>query len=129
MHANYGDVYVSLPHRFRGHITIRTSDERVAFSHALNESTALLSEVPGSRVYFVSDRARGGGAGGTQQNDGGETPPVEDEPVDELSIGGKYTSVRINWDGEAEPRAMGLDGLMSFFSGADRFFSSGRMWG
>jgi len=128
MHANYGDVSVSLPRRFHGHITIRTSDERIAFSPALKECTALLSDVPGSRVYFVGDRPRGG-AGGTQQNDDeGETPLVEDEPVDELSVGGKYTSVRINWDGEEEPPMMWPDGWMSFLSGADRFFSSGRMW-
>jgi hypothetical protein len=125
MHANYGDVLVSLPRRFRGHITIRTSDERIAFSPALKECTALLSDVPGSRVYFVGDRSRGG-AGGTGRGD--ETPLAEDEPLDELSVGGKYTSVRINWDGEAEPPGMWPDGWTSFFSGADRFFSTGRMW-
>ena len=128
MHANYGDVSVSLPRHFHGHITIRTSDERIAFSPALKDCTALLSDVPGSRVYFVGDRPRGG-AGGMQQNDDeGETLLVEDEPVDELSVGGKYTSVRINWDGEEEPPMMWPDGWMSFLSGADRFFSSGRMW-
>jgi hypothetical protein len=81
MHANYGDVLVSLPRRFRGHITIRTSHERIAFSPALNECTALLSDAPSSRVYFVGDRPRGG-AGGTGRGD--ETPLAEDEPVDEL---------------------------------------------
>jgi hypothetical protein len=54
---------------------------------------------------------------------GDETPLAEDEPLDELSVGGKYTSVRINWEGrgEAEPPGMWPDGWTSFFSGADRF--------
>jgi hypothetical protein len=128
MGANHGDVSISLPLCFRGHITIRTGDERVAFSPALKECTALLSDVPGVRVYFVGDRQRGRGTRSSygNGNDGGET--AQGEPLDELSISGRYSSVRINWDGEEELPGVGLDPWMSFLSGADRFFTSGRVF-
>jgi len=132
MRANYGDVYVSLPRCFRGHITIRTGDDRIALSPALKGCTALLSDVPGVRVYFVGDRPRGGTRHGgmsratTSDNNKGKAS-LQDGPVDELSVSGKFTSVRINWDGEEEPPWMRPDGWMAFCSGADRFFTTGRV--
>ena len=99
LRANYGDIYVSLPRYFRGPITIHTRDDRIALSPALEERTALISDVLGVRVYFVGDRPLGGkwGNGGNSTN--GKT--VEDL-LDELSVSGRFTSVRINWEGDEE---------------------------
>ena len=58
--ANYGDISLSLPRYFRGPITIRSSHERVAFSPALEERMAPISDVQGVRVYFVGNRPRSG---------------------------------------------------------------------
>ncbi|KAH9981973.1 hypothetical protein BJV74DRAFT_852878 [Russula compacta] len=124
LYAKYGDISISLPPCFRGPITIRTGDDRIAFSPALEECTALLSDVPGVRVYFVGDRPRRGKWGTDNEDD--EDEAVE-EPLDELEACGKFTSVRLNMDGEDELPRMELDGWWTFCSGADRFFTTGRV--
>lgn len=60
----------------------------------------------GIRVYFIGDRPSGGQWGSGNEGDAGRT--LED-PLDELYIGGKHTSVRIGWvgEGESEPSASG----------------------
>ena len=75
MRADLGDVYVSLPHCFRGPITIRTGNDRIAFSPALKERTALVSDITGIQVYFVGDRPRshGGKWGGPGSSDNKES--------------------------------------------------------
>jgi hypothetical protein len=140
MSANYGDVFVSLPRCFRGQIVISTSDERVSLSPALKECAALISDVPGARVYFVGDRPRRRGpqrrttttsttSGSKESHFGEDEAPgsLLDEPVDQLSVAGKFTSVRINWDDEEELPMMGPSPWMTFISGADRFFKTGRV--
>ncbi|KAH9954739.1 hypothetical protein BC827DRAFT_1241236 [Russula dissimulans] len=121
LHADYGDVFVSLPPCFRGPITIRTGDERIALSPGLTECTALLSDVPGVREYFVGERRP------RESRGSGKVNGRPEEPLDELVVRGKFTSVRINWVGERDPPEMGLDPWWTFCSGADRFFTTGRV--
>jgi hypothetical protein len=94
-------------------------------------------------VYFVGDRPRtgtwgsnGGGSGSSSGNSGGSSSRDLDEKgkasgdseqLDELSISGSHTSVRINWDGEEEPPEVRPSGWQSFSAGMGRFFSSGRV--
>ena len=125
LRANYGDICVSLPRCFRGPITIRTGDDRIALTPALEERTALISDVPGLRVYFVGDRPRVGkwGSDGDNNDNGGT---VEDS-LDELTVSGRYSSVRVNLDGEQELPIMMPSGWQGFCGGAERFFTRGRV--
>jgi hypothetical protein len=111
LRANYGDIFLSLPRYFRGPMTIRTGDERISLSPALDEYASLISDVPGIRVYFVGTRPRSGkwGYGGSD-----EGSSVEDA-LDDLTIDGKFTSVRINWDGEDEVPIMRPNGWFRRF--------------
>ena len=88
---------------------------------------SLLSDVPGIRVYFVGDRPFSGkwGSGGGSEDEKGGTP---EERLDELSISGSRTSVRINWEGEDELPEMRPTGWQSFCGGTGRFFTTGRLW-
>jgi hypothetical protein len=122
--ANYGDVYLSLPHCFRGPITIRTGDDRIAFSPALGDRTALISDVPGGQVYFVGARPRGGKWGSGDMTDKSEA--VEDS-LDELSVDGRFTSVRVNYVGEEEVPIMVPNPWQAFCGGTERFFTIGRV--
>ncbi len=119
---------LSLPRCFRGPITIRSSHERVAFSPALEQRLAPISDVQGVREFFVGDRPRSGrwrgDVGKEGENDAGESL---EEPLDELSVGGRHTSVRINWDGEPELPQMKENGWEGFCLGTVRFFTSGRV--
>jgi len=124
LRASYGDISVSLPLCFRGPITIHTTHERIAFSRALEECTAQVLDVRGTRVYFVGERPQ---TGKWRRGSEGKGASPE-EPVDELSIGGEHTSVRINWEGEEELPEMRPGGWQSFCSGTGRFFSTGRIW-
>ena len=124
MHSNYGDVYLSLPRCFRGPITIRTGDDRIAFSPAFGAQTALISDISGVRVYFVGTRPRGGKWG--TANSGGNGESVEDL-LDEVEVDGKFTSTRINWDGEEDVAFLAPNPWLAFCSGADRFFTTGRV--
>jgi hypothetical protein len=125
LRANYGDVFLSLPRCFRGPLTIRTGapdDDRVAFSPALGEYASLISDVPGVRVYFVGARPRSGKWG---NGNGGES--VEDH-LDEVTVDVRFSSVRINWDGEDEvPITTRPNDWQMFLGGAERFFTTGRV--
>jgi len=121
LRADYGDVFVTLPRCFRGPITIRTGDERIALSTGLAECTALLSDVPGVREYFLGERRP------KESRGGGKLNGTPEEPLDELVVRGKFTSVRINWVGERDLPEVELDPWWAFCSGADRFFTSGRL--
>jgi hypothetical protein len=130
--AYYGDISVSLPRCFRGPITISTGDDRIVFSPALEEYMALLSDVPGFLVYFVGERpfkGKWGSASGTSGEEGEEDDSESSagEPLDELSVGGRFSSVRINWDGEMELPVMRPSGWQNFCGGTTRFFTSGRV--
>ena len=127
MRAYYGDISVSLPRCFRGPITIRTGDDRIAFSPALEEHMSLLSDIPGFLVYFVGERPFKGKWGSGGNGDGDEEGESSEEPLDELSVGGKFSSVRLNWDGEKELPEMRPSGWQTFCGGAERFFTSGRV--
>src|SRR5258708_17963748 len=123
LRTNYGDVFLSLPRCFRGPITIRTGagDERIALSPALGEHASLISDVPGVRVYFVGARPRSGKWG-----DGNEGNSVEDL-LDELTVDVRFSSVRINWDGEDEVPIIRPNDWQVFLIVADRFFATGRV--
>ena len=110
--SHYGDISLSLPRGFRGPMKVHTvtTHDRIAFSPAFTERMALLSDVDGVRVYFVGDR-----------------PESPEEPLDELSVGGWHSSVRIRWDGEPELGYMNRDGWTNFFMGSARFFTTGRV--
>ena len=123
LRANYGDISLSLPRCFRGPITIRTGDERIDFSPALGEYASLISDVPGIRVYFVGTRPRSGKWG----NGGEDNSESIEDSLDELTVDGRYTSVRINWDGEDEVPIMRPNGWQLFRGGAERFFTTGRV--
>ena len=130
LQATYGDVSLSLPRCFRGPITILSSHERITFSPALEERTAPLSDVHGVRVYFVGNRPcsgrwRGGDEDEDEEDAGAGGSP--EEPLDELSVGGWHTSVRINWDGEPDLPQMNQNGWENFCMGTTRFFTSGRV--
>ncbi|KAI9453380.1 hypothetical protein BJY52DRAFT_1189604 [Lactarius psammicola] len=131
--ANYGDVSLSLPRFFRGPITIRSSHERVAFSPALEKCMAPLSEddVQGVRVFFVGDRPLSGPWRGDDKEggdgDGAGAGGSPDELLDELSVGGWHTSVRIRWDGEPELPQKRPNGWEDFCMGSARFFTTGRV--
>ncbi|KAI0250872.1 hypothetical protein BJV78DRAFT_525762 [Lactifluus subvellereus] len=118
LRANYGDISFSLPRCFRGPITIRSTHERIAFSSALETCVAPLSDTEGARVYFVGERPRRGRWHSGVENEAADFPG---EPLDELFIGGKHTSVRINWVDEAELREMKPDGLEALLISAMRF--------
>ena len=122
LRANFGDVYVSLPRCFRGLITIRTRDDRLAFSPALEERTALISDVSGVRVYFVGERPRSGKWGN------GSSSVTKEDLLDELSVDGRFTSVRINWDGDKEVPFMKPNPWQVFCGGTERFFTIGRVY-
>ncbi|KAH9066821.1 hypothetical protein EDB87DRAFT_463101 [Lactarius vividus] len=126
--ANFGDVSLSLPRCFRGPITIRSPHERIAFSAALERRVAPLSDVQGVRVYFVGDQPRSGRWRGDVGEEGEKDVGGSlEEPLDELSVGGRHTSVRIKWDGEPELPQMMQNGWKDFLSGKVRFFTSGRV--
>ena len=127
LRAYYGDISLSLPRCFRGPITIRTGDDRIAFSPAFGERTALISDVPGVRVYFVGVRPRSGKWGGGDGGDGGDNSETVEDLLDELTVDGRYSSVRINWDGEEEEPIMKPSGWQVFCGGSERFFTSGRV--
>src|SRR6266702_2452515 len=130
LRANYGDVSLSLPRCFRGPITIHSSHERIAFSSALEERTALLSDIQGVRMYFVGDRSNSGRRCASDDDDReGEEDAggYPEESLDELSVGGWHTSVRIRWDGEPELPQMKQNGWGDFCMGTARFFTSGRV--
>jgi hypothetical protein len=124
LRASYGDIYVSLPRCFRGPITIRTGDD-IALSPALGERTALISDVSGTRVYFVGDRPRGGKWGGRRDNR--DNRGTAEDSVDELSVDGRYTSVRINCDGEGEVPVMMPNSWKVLRGSAERFLTTGRV--
>lgn len=135
LRANYGDVSLSLPRYFRGPITIRSSHERVAFSPALEERMAPISDVQGVRVYFVGNRPRSGRwRGGVDDDDDNESEEdtsaggSPEEPLDELSVGGRHTSVRIRCHGEPELPQIQQNGWENFCMGTVRFFTSGRVY-
>jgi hypothetical protein len=123
LRANYGDVSLSLPRCFRGPITIRTGDDRIAFSPALGDYASLISDVSGIRVYFVGARPRSGKWG----NGGSDSDESVEDLLDGLTVDGKFTSVRINWDGEDEVPIMRPSGWQVFCGGAERFFTTGRV--
>ena len=112
-------------------MTIHTSHDRIAFSPAFEERMALLSDIKGVRIYFVGDRPRSGTwRSGNDAEEGGEDAGVggsPKEPLDELSVGGWHSSVRIRWDGETELRYMDRDGWVDFRMGTARFFTTGRV--
>ena len=122
LRANFGDVYVSLPRCFRGPITIRTRGDRVAFSPALEESTALISDVSGVRVYFVGERPRSGKWGN------GSSSVTKEDLLDELSVDGRFTSVRINWDGDKGVPFIKPNPWQVFCGGTERCFTIGRVY-
>jgi len=93
---------------------------------------APLSDVQGVRVFFAGDRPRSGRWRGDVDKEGGkDAGGSSEEPLDELYVGGRHTSVRINWDGEPELPPMwdpmGKIGWESFCLGTVRFFTSGRV--
>lgn len=85
---------------------------------------SLLSDVPGFRVYFVGERPLKGKWGSDNADKEGEP---SGEPLDELSVGGRFSSVRINWEGEEELSEMRPSGWHAFCGGTTRFFTSGRV--
>lgn len=118
-------MYVSLPRCFRGPITVRTGDDRIALTPAREERTALISDVPGLRVYFVGDRPRVGKWG--SDGDNGDNDGTVEDSLDELSVSGRYSSVLVNLDGEQELPIMMPSGWQGFCGGAERFFTRGRV--
>ena len=88
------------------------------------EYASLISDVPGTLVYFVGTRPSSGKWGSNGDSDNGET--VENL-LDELTVDGGYTSVRMNWDGEDEVLIMRPNGWQVFCGGAERFFTTGRV--
>jgi hypothetical protein len=85
-----------------------------------------LLDVPGFRVYFVGERPLRGAWGNGTSSDVDEKSEISGD-LDELSVGGWFSSVRINWEGEKELPEMRPSGWQGFCGGATRFFTSGRV--
>ena len=73
----------------------------------LEERAALLSDVKGSRVYFVGDRPRAWMEWRANNDVQGERATAADgrfpdEPLDTVTVVHWTTAVRIRWDGELE---------------------------
>jgi hypothetical protein len=127
LRATYGDISISLPRCFRGPIKIHTSHDRIAFSTAFEERMALLSDVQSIRVYFVGDRPRSGRWCGGDNAEGASAGGSQEEPLDELSVNGWHSSVRIRWDGEPELPYTNQGGWVNFCMGTARFFTTSRV--
>ena len=124
LRASFGGISFSIPRCFRGPVTIWTTHGRIAFSPDLEKSMALLSDVNGVRVYFVGKRPlTGKWHSGEENNATGR----EEDSLDELSIGGMHTSVRMNWVGEPELPETKPNGWEDFCFGTVRFFTTGRV--
>jgi len=123
LRANYGDISLSLPRCFHGPITIRTGDERIAFSPEFKECASIILDVPSTKVYFVGDRPHSG-KWGSGSSDNGES---EEDPLDELTVDGRFTSVRIHWDGDDEVPIMRPNGWKVLCGAAERFLTTGRV--
>ena len=99
---------------------------------------APLSDVQGVRVYFVGDRPRSGKwRGDTNDDDDDDGKESEEdtrmggspeERLDELSVSGWHTSVRIQCHGDPELPQMQQNGWENFCMGTVRFFTSGRVY-
>jgi hypothetical protein len=102
VHADHGDISLTLPHCFRGPVTIHSTHERITFSPALKPCTSQLSDVLGEQVYFVGERPRKGEwRGGDEDDEGTEDAP--EEAVDRLHVYGNHTNVWIGRIGEEKP--------------------------
>ena len=88
---------------------------------------ALLSDVRNVRVYFVGDRPRSGRWYGGDNAEGASAGGSQEEPLDELSVNGRHSSVRIRWDGEPELPYTNPGGWANFCTGTSRFFTSARV--
>jgi hypothetical protein len=101
-----GDVALSLPRFFRGLITIKSPQEKIEFSPAFEERTALLSDGEGIRVYFVGNRPRSWMLWSDEgdKKEGEEGPACSgiypEEPLDTVSVDSRDSAVQIRWDGE-----------------------------
>jgi hypothetical protein len=90
--AHNGAIFITIPRSFRGQLTLHTDNGCVNLSSALAPQAAVLSNLDGTRTYFVGERPSGGkwytGAG----KDG--------EEVDEVMGWSKNGSVRVSYDDE-----------------------------
>ena len=70
------------------------------------------------RAFYGGDRPEGGkwGYGDTSEKD-------DDDLLDNVTVYGRYTCSRINWDGEEEVPTIGLNVWTYFCCGVERFFS------
>jgi hypothetical protein len=85
--ASNGEISLSLPRCFRRPVAILTTHDRIAFSPALEERTALLADVPDVRIYFVGERPRRGQWGREDLDDDGEEDgSLVEEPLDRNGI-------------------------------------------
>ena len=105
--AFVGGVYLSLPRCFRGLISIRHSREGITLSPALEQCTALLSDVKAARVYFVGDRPRDWLSWRDPDDNEGEEATAgaggfSDEPLDKITVSRWTSTVQIRWDGEPD---------------------------
>jgi hypothetical protein len=123
--ASNGEISLSLPRCFRGPVAILTTHDRIAFSPALEERTALLADVPDVRVYFVGERPRRGQWGREDSDDDDEEDgSLVEEPLDEMLITGEHTSVRIDRVCEEEMKPAG-GGWKVSWNDLGRLFTSG----
>ncbi|KAN0134717.1 hypothetical protein V8E53_007502 [Lactarius tabidus] len=97
LHAHLA-VSLSLPRFFRGLITIQPSRQGITLSPALEERTALLSDVPGARVYFVGNRPRSWML--SKEEAAAIAGSDSDEPLDKMFVASWSSAVQIYWDGE-----------------------------
>jgi hypothetical protein len=115
------ETYLSrFPVPFAGQLQSKPVTDRIAFSPAFAECVMLLSKVPlaGVRTYFVCDRPEGGKWGYGDTSD-----KTDDNLLDNITVHGKYTCTRINFDGEGEVPTLRLSVWKSFCSGVERHFS------
>ena len=125
MSASNGEILLSLPRCFRGPVAILTTHDRIAFSPALEERTALLADVPNVRVYFVGERPRRGQWGREDSDDDDEEDgSLVEEPLDEILITGEHTSVRIDRVGEEDTKPAD-GGWKVSWNDLGRLFTSG----
>ncbi|KAA1473131.1 hypothetical protein DENSPDRAFT_839558 [Dentipellis sp. KUC8613] len=112
--SSHGAVTLKLPRSFHGQLVLYTVQGRVKLSPELERRMAILSEVDGTRAWFVGPRPQKWRT--TIQLDGSDVEPQsiakEGELVDEAYAGSMFGVVKVQYDDEVEPeREPGMFGL------------------
>ncbi|KAH9981981.1 hypothetical protein BJV74DRAFT_852937 [Russula compacta] len=122
IHADHGDIFISLPRCFRGSITIATDHGPITFSPSLAACTATFLDTIDERAYFVGDRPR---KGKSRSGNKGDKAQSTEKLWDILEVRGVRSKVRINWVDEQEQPKIRPGGGKALWNSLRRLFKSG----